>query len=107
MNNFKIIFNKLDWDSLNVGMRQKVHVSGNSKLRLIEFNDQFEEKDWCKNGHLGYVLEGEMSIRIRQTVINYSKGDVLDISAGAENKHKVIIKKGGHVQLIVFEKNPP
>ena len=103
MENHKIIFDQIKWDSPIKGMKQKVYDNGNSILRLIHFNAQFIELDWCQKAHIGYILEGEMTIQFKNHLEHYTKGDILDIPKGEAHQHKVILEKGKTVDLIVFE----
>lgn len=99
----KILFENIEWDKTNNGVEQKIYYKGNKKLRLLIFRDNFQEKDWCENGHIGYVLNGEMKIDFNGKISNYKKGDGLWINKGESSKHKVIIEKGKHIELILFE----
>lgn len=69
----------------------------------MKFLDNFVEEEWCVSGHIGYVLDGEMTIDFNGTIKNYKKGDGLWIKEGESSKHKAIIKKGKQVELILFE----
>jgi len=99
----KIDFQNIEWEEPHIGVRQKVYVNGNQKVRLLIFSDDFVEKDWCINGHIGYVLDGEMKIDFNGTIKSYKRGDGLCIEKGLSSKHKAIIEKGKHVELILFE----
>jgi len=103
MPNHKIVFENIGWESPNKGVTQKAFHKGKKKLRLLRFDEDFVENDWCLKGHVGYVLEGKMEINFNGKVQEYKKNDGLWIEEGASNKHKVIIKKGTFVTLILFE----
>ena len=96
-----IQFKNIAWAKPSKGMEQKVYTDENKRMRLVKFNDDFIEKDWCTNGHIGYVIEGEMQIDFNRELKHYKKGEGLWINNG--EKHKVIIAKGNHVFLILFE----
>jgi hypothetical protein len=80
-------FDALPWQSPLVGARYKVFQRGNRRLRLVEFSYGFMEPDWCTNGHIGYVLDGEMDVDFDGEIVHFSAGDGVFISAGTENKH--------------------
>jgi quercetin dioxygenase-like cupin family protein len=61
------------------------------------------EEDWCLNGHVGYVLSGEMSINFNGIIHHFKQGDGLWIEPTAAHQHKVMIEKGKQVELILFE----
>ena len=58
------------------------------KLRLVEFDKEFVEPDWCTKGHIGYILEGQIEIDFDGKVIIFGPGDGVFIQAGEEHKHK-------------------
>jgi quercetin dioxygenase-like cupin family protein len=99
-----IVFRDMPWDNPSRGVRCKAYTRGRQKLRMVEFSDDFTEKDWCTKGHVGYVLEGEMEINYRGRMVKYSSGDGIFIEEGVENKHKAVIPKGKKALLILVEK---
>ncbi len=103
MTNNLIHFENIDWEKPNKGVEQKVYSQKGKRLRLLKFKDDFIEEEWCINGHIGYVLEGEMKIDFNGEIKFYKKGDGLWIDHGEKSKHKVIIDKGKQVTLILFE----
>ena len=72
----QIDFQSIEWKKPKTGVEQKVYSDGNQKIRLLRFFDDFVEEDWCIKGHIGYVLEGEMTIDFNGIIKNYKKGDV-------------------------------
>lgn len=79
MDSHLVDFEKLDWNSTAKGIRFKAFVSGNQRLRLVEFSEGFIEQDWCLNGHAGYVLEGGFSIDFNGRTEHFKKGGTLFI----------------------------
>jgi quercetin dioxygenase-like cupin family protein len=57
------------------------------------------------NGHVGFVLRGEMKIDFNGKILSYKAGDGIWINQGVDSKHKVIIEKDKFVELILFEEN--
>jgi quercetin dioxygenase-like cupin family protein len=98
-----INFNNLEWITPAAGVRYKAYINNNQRIRLVEFSEGFIESDWCMNGHGGYVLDGSMSIDFNTHIEHYKKGDIFFIPKGESDKHKVIMKTGGWVQLLLFE----
>lgn len=76
------------WESPADGVRFKAYEQGSKKLRLVEFSKKFVEPDWCSNGHIGYILEGQMEIDFDGEKIILGPGDGIFIPAGPEHKHK-------------------
>ena len=91
MEKCKVDFESLDWQSPLPGARYKAHQQANRKLRLVEFTRDFVEPDWCKKGHVGYVLEGEMDIDFDGEVVRFSAGHGLFIPEGEDNRHKATV----------------
>jgi hypothetical protein len=105
MNDYQIKFKEMTWGSPSVGVKQKIHKSGTKILRLLQFDDNFTEQEWCIKGHIGFVLRGEMKIDFDGTIKSYQKGDGLWIEPGLLYKHKVVIGNGKQVELILFEED--
>ena len=82
----KIDFTSIPWEIPAAGVRFKTYEQDGRQLRLVEFNEEFIETDWCTKGHIGYILEGN--------VVVFNAGDGLFIPAGEKNKHigKVLTK---------------
>ena len=91
---YKIEFDKISWENIGEAVRQKVIVRKDDQLRMLEFNDKFEEINWCTAAHKGFVIEGEMKIDFSGNIIAFKKGDGIYIEQGEEHKHKALIDKG-------------
>jgi quercetin dioxygenase-like cupin family protein len=88
MEQYKIDFESMEWETPADGVRFKAYEQDGRKLRLVEFAKEFIEPDWCTKGHIGYILQGEMEINFDGKVIMFSEGDGLFIPAGEKHKHK-------------------
>ena len=102
METYRVDFESMAWTSSPSGARFKSYVQGGKKLRLVEFTKGFSEPDWCTKPHIGYVLEGEISIDFGGKVIHFTAGDGLFIPPGEENRHKTHII-GDRVKLFLVE----
>jgi ethanolamine utilization protein EutQ (cupin superfamily) len=91
MEKCRVEFESLPWQEPAEGVRCKAVAQGGRRLRLAEFSKEFVEPDWCINGHIGYVLEGEMDIDFAGELVRFSAGDGLLIPQGPEHKHKARI----------------
>ena len=98
-------FKNIDWTSPALGVSEKVFKSKGKILRLVKFDDNFNEKDWCTKSHFGFVLSGEMTIDFNGILNRYQSGDGLWIENGRLTPHQVIIHKGKQVELILFEED--
>lgn len=101
MNNYLIDFNNLSWENPGRGIRYKEYIRGQKKIRLVELSEEFTEKEWCIKGHIGFILEGSLSIDFDGRVINFKTSDGLFIPEG--NKHRASIARGVRALLIMFE----
>ena len=104
MGNVLINFKNMTWENPAPGIRYKEHIKNTQRIRLVEFSEKFVETDWCAKGHIGYVIEGKISIDFDGRTIEFNAGDGLFIPEGEENKHKASIGKGDQALLILFEK---
>ena len=104
MEQYKIDFESIAWQSPAVGVRFKAYEQGGRKLRLAEFGREFVEPDWCTKGHIGYVLEGQMEIDFDGKVVVFSSGDGIFIPSGEEYRHKAkVLTKS--VKVVLVEDN--
>ena len=88
MERYKIDFESMAWEVPAVGVRFKAYEQGSKKLRLVEFTKEFVEPDWCRKGHIGYILEGQLEIDFDGKAIPFGPGDGIFIPAGNKHKHK-------------------
>lgn len=103
MAGYDIQFDKLEWEEAAPGMRQKVVVHGQNRMRLLELTEKFREKDWCTKGHAVYVIEGEVKVQFAKRTVTATAGNGLYITGGENSRHKVSVDGGGHATLVVFE----
>jgi len=101
--NHKIEFDKMEWINTGEGSRHKIFIDGKTRVRLVEFSEGFNEKDWCKNGHAGAVLDGGFTLDFNGRPERYEKGEIFFIPAGESGKHKAVVGKNEKVTLLLFE----
>ncbi len=82
---YRIDFEKLDWKAPVKGVRNKIFQYGNKQLRLVEYTEEMPSH-WCKKGHYGLVLNGEIEYENEKIV--YKSGDGVFILDGEKHKHK-------------------
>jgi quercetin dioxygenase-like cupin family protein len=83
-----IDFAGLDWSVAAPGARFKAFERDGSRVRLLEFTPEFVEADWCRNGHIGVVLEGSLEIDFSGYIERFEPGQALFIPPGEPGKHK-------------------
>src|SRR4030042_1414624 len=101
---YLIDFKKIAWESPALGIRHKIFVKDGKRIRLVEFSDNFVEPEWCIRGHIGYVLEGRISIDFDGKQMEFKAGDGLFITEGEANRHKGSIRKAQKALIILFER---
>ena len=102
MSSFKINFDAIDWQHVRPHVRQKIYSEGSRQVRLVEFETSVGAENWCEAGHIGYVLNGALSISFNGEVISFRAGDGLFIPAGEASKHRAVSISPG-TQLLVVE----
>jgi hypothetical protein len=85
---FRLDFENTPWEHPLPGCRFKSIVKGTRQTRLLEFTDEFVEPDWCRKGHAGIVLEGNLEIDFQGRVEQFPQGSALLIPAGDDGAHK-------------------
>ncbi|MBI5387696.1 MAG: cupin domain-containing protein [Verrucomicrobia bacterium] len=89
---YKINWEALLWIAPMPGVRFKVVEQNGRKLRLVEFQREFREPDWCRKGHWGYVLEGEGDLQFAHQTVPLQAGDGLVIPPGEEHQHLLRVR---------------
>ncbi len=87
MEQYRIDFESMAWETPAPGVKFKAYEQGGRKLRLVEFSKEFVEPG-CTKGHIGYILEGQIEIDFDGNVIVFGPGDGVFIPAGEKHKHK-------------------
>ena len=54
----------------------------------VEIGPTSGEANWCEEGHVGYMLEGELETNINGTIVRLSVGDGMIIPGEKKNRHK-------------------
>jgi hypothetical protein len=102
VSNFKVDFNALDWQEGRPGVRFKAYSDGSRQLRLVEFATGDGFADPCELGHIGFVLEGGLTIDFNGSVVSFGKGDGLFIPAGTASAHRAVTITPG-TRLVMVE----
>lgn len=86
--NERVDFDSVAWTTPSVGVRERTVEAGPLRYRLVEFSREFIEEGWCRRGHIGYLIEGELEIAFADHRIRLTCGDGLFIPGGESSKHK-------------------
>lgn len=82
-------FAALPWVTPAQNVRYKIQRHGDRQVRLVEFGHGFVEADWCRKGHIGYVLEGMGELAMEKLTVAFKTGDGFFIPPGEECRHKL------------------
>ena len=99
---YKIRFGDMEWELPRDGMRAKRICIESSEIRIVEFRPELSHPEWCTNGHVGYVISGELEIRFANQTETYGPGDGIFIPAGQSHKH-VPCAKSKRVRLFLYD----
>jgi len=103
----------IDWENIpwdepegeaQPGLRSKTCVRDGQQVWLGEFSEGYS-REWCTDGHLVQVLDGECTLRFRDgdRAVRFRAGDSAIIPAGEANAHRMEPAAGERVQLLLFE----
>ncbi len=86
MTSRKVDFDTLAWESPMPGVRHKVQVVGDRKLRLVEYSSRMAPH-WCAVGHFGRILSGRFEITFDDGTEIFEPGDGVMIPDGEAHRH--------------------
>ena len=97
MNRKRIRYTDIPWQKGEFdGIRYKMVIHNNQRIRLVEFDVGFIEPKWCDSPHIGYVVQGEFNLKFRNETLKYIAGDAFCL----EEEH--IIEVTSDIPAIVF-----
>jgi hypothetical protein len=100
MDDYRALFDALEWQNAAPGLRYKAWRHGDKQLRLLEHSQEFIEPDWCEKAHSGMVLEGELEIDFQGRQVRFPQGSGLAIPAGEKHKGRPV---GPRVLIFLVE----
>jgi quercetin dioxygenase-like cupin family protein len=83
---YRVDFQAIPWQSPMKGMRFKACLHRGRRLRLVEYTPGMETH-WCEQGHIGYVLAGQLEVSFPDETRVYGPGDGIFIPNGVEHRH--------------------
>ncbi len=89
MIDYRVDFDRIDWEEPMPGVRHKFVVQDSTKLRLVEYFKSMEPH-WCNRGHVGMILDGQFEIRYDNSTEVYNPGDGVFIPSGEEHRHMAV-----------------
>ena len=88
MSQVRVDFDALEWEEPRPGVRHKVYREGGRQIRIVEFATSDGDPDLCRQGHIGFVLHGGLTIDVNGTPHVFHAGDGIFLPAGAESAHR-------------------
>ncbi len=101
MDQYKVEFGDIPWEAPAPGVRFKRFERLGRQIRLVEFSKGFVEPDWCRRGHIGYVLDGRCEIDFDGHVVQYGPGDGIFIPSGEDHRHKATVLSDTVIVILV------
>lgn len=94
-------FSDMEWQEVSNVARQKLIDNGEKRVRLLLLEPGFQEQEWCKRGHTGYIIGGTLDIEFEGgRMEQYAEGEPLMISPGEPHKARVLT---GRVKLFLID----
>jgi len=84
---YKVDFERIAWESPIPGVRHKVAIAGEARLRLVEYTAAMAPH-WCSRGHVGRILEGRFAIEFAGGTLEFAAGDGVLIPEGERHRHR-------------------
>ncbi len=79
----------------------KIIEYGEIRVRTIEYSPGYEADHWCPKGHIIFVLEGELVIKLKDgTDYRINKGMSFVCGDNESNMHSAASKNGATVIII-------
>jgi hypothetical protein len=75
--------------------------AGNVRVRMVEYSPGFKSDHWCPRGHIMVVLEGELSIKLRDgREFALATGTSFQAGDDHANPHLAYTEKGAKVFIV-------
>jgi uncharacterized cupin superfamily protein len=87
MNEYKIDFERIEWESPIPGVRHKVRRDGSKVMRLVEYSRDMAPH-WCDRGHFGHIVSGRFEIEFDSGIQIFEPGDFVFIPSGDTHRHR-------------------
>jgi quercetin dioxygenase-like cupin family protein len=79
----------------------RIFEEGNIRARIVEYSPGFRSDHWCARGHVLLVLEGELTIELKNGQIHrMPPGTSFQAADDDENPHLALTEKGAKVFIV-------
>jgi quercetin dioxygenase-like cupin family protein len=109
MNITNVPFTVTDWSKLTQAEYKgergtslwRVFEQGNIRVRVVEYSPGFRSDHWCPRGHVLLVLEGELTIELKDGQIHHMPpGTSFQAADDEANPHLAYTEKGAKVFIV-------
>jgi glyoxylate utilization-related uncharacterized protein len=78
----------------------KMHMMGDTKIRLVEYSANYTADHWCDKGHILFVLEGELEIQYKNETCHVVKKGMSYLVGDDSMAHMAVSKEGAKILII-------
>jgi len=79
----------------------RVFEAGNIRVRMVEYSPGFRSDHWCARGHVLLVLEGELTIELKDgRAFRMPPGTSFQAASDETNPHMAYTDKGAEVFIV-------
>jgi len=61
-------------------------LTGNKRFRIVEYEENASHPDWCAEGHVGFVFEGEIMYELEKGEIYVKEGKGFFLPSGTKHR---------------------
>ncbi len=70
----RIDLTSMEWAALGPGVRARIVRRGGRVIRIVEFTPEFEERDWCRKAHIGWLVSGRLDVALNASKQRCERG---------------------------------
>lgn len=79
----------------------RIFEQGNIRVRIVEYSPGFRSDHWCERGHVLLVLEGELTVELKDgQIFRLSPGTSFQAAVDDVNPHLAHTDKGAKVFIV-------
>lgn len=82
----RIPFPEMEWRPGEVNPQERKKLAATGAARMLEFAPGFADPQWCRNGHIGLVLEGTLALEFERETLRLNPGDGFSIDPATPHR---------------------
>ena len=97
-----MIFDEIEWTDDVPGIRSREWLVDGRRWAIVEYAPGAKREEWCRDGHLGFVLAGAVSYEFRDggDSLAASAGDAFSLTTGKAHRGRNIASHPTRLFLI-------